>query len=86
LLAGGLWASPSAAQQAPLPTKAEFQDAALAVLPTGAPYRRTTEYRDSVGGTVREYWPSGRLRSATAYAHIQKNIVHGTCESWYEDG
>jgi hypothetical protein len=39
-----------------------------------------------VGGTVREYWPSGRLRSATAYAHIQKNIVHGTCESWYEDG
>lgn len=88
LLAGGLWASPGAAQQAVPAPKTEFLDAALAVLPTatGAQYRRTTEYRDSVGGTVREYWPSGQLRSATAYAHIQKNIVHGTCESWYADG
>jgi protein TonB len=87
LLAGGLWASPSAAQQAAAP-KTELLDAATTKLPTatGAQYRRTTEYRDSVGGTVREYWPSGQLRSATAYEHIQKNIVHGTCESWYEDG
>lgn len=88
LLAGSLWASPGAAQQSPSPTKTGLLDAALAVLPgtVGAPYRRTTEYRDSVAGIVREYWPSGQLRSATAYAHIQKNIVHGACESWYENG
>jgi protein TonB len=88
VLAGGLWAAPSIAQQAGPPPKTEFLDAALTVLPTakGAQYRRETAYRDSVSGTVREYWPSGQLRSSTAYAHIQKNIVHGACESWYEDG
>jgi TonB family protein len=86
LLAGSLWASPGAAQKAAPATKTKLLDAALAVLPTGAQHRRTTEYRDSVGGTVREYWPSGQLRSTTAYEHIQKNIVHGACESWYEDG
>ena len=88
LLAGGLWASPSAAQQAAPSAKTELLDAALAVLPTAAKaqYRRTTEYHDSVGGTVREYWPSGQLRSSTAYEHLQKNITHGACESWYEDG
>ena len=88
LLAGGLWAKPSAAQQAVPPLKTDFLDAALAVLPTatGAQYRRETEYRDSVGGTVREYWLNGQLRSSTAYEHIQKNITHGTCQSWYENG
>lgn len=87
-LAGGLWAAPSVAQQALPPLKTEFLTASLSVLPSaeGAQYRRETEYRDSVGGTVREYWLSGQLRSATAYEHIQKNIVHGACESWHENG
>ena len=88
LLAGGLCANSSAAQQAVPPLKTEFLDAALAVLPnaTDAQYRRETAFRDSVSGTVREYWPGGQLRSSTAYEHIQKNIMHGACESWYEDG
>ena len=88
LLAGGLWANFSAAQQAAPPLKTEFLDAALTVLPnsTGAHYRRETTYRDSVSGTVREYWPSGQLRSSIAYEHIQKNIVHGPCESWHDNG
>lgn len=88
LLAGGLWAAPSVAQPAAPPLKTEFLDASLAVLPSaaGAQYRRQTEYRDSVGGTVREYWLSGQLRNSTDYEHIQKGILHGLSESWLEDG
>ncbi len=88
VLAGGLWAAPTVAQPTTPPLKTEFLDASLAVLPSakGAQYRRQTEYRDSVGGTVREYWLGGQLRSSSDYEHIQKNIAHGPCESWYENG
>lgn len=88
LLAGGLWASPGAAQPSLPAPKTEFLDASLAVLPTatGAQYRRHTEYRDSVGGTVREYLLSGQLHCSLTYEHIQKSILHGPSESWHANG
>ena len=88
VLAGGLWANPSVAQQALPPLKTEYLNAGFAVLPSnrGAVYRRETEYRDSVGGIVRQYFISGQLYSAAPYEHIQKNITHGSFESWHKNG
>lgn len=88
LLAGGLRAEFSVAQSAVPPLKTEYLDANLAVLPTaaGAQYRRETEYRDSVGGTVRQYRLNGQLHSTAAYEHVLKNIAHGAFESWHANG
>lgn len=88
LLAAGLRAEPSVAQQAHPAVKTEYLDANFTALPsaTGARYRRETEYCDSVGGTIRQYYLNGQQYSSAAYEHILKNITHGTFESWHANG
>ncbi|MGI4865805.1 MAG: TonB family protein [Janthinobacterium lividum] len=88
LLAGALRAEMSAAQQVAPPLKTEYLDANFTALPsaTGARYRRETEYCDSVGGTIRQYYANGQRYSTAAYEHILKNIAHGTFESWHPNG
>ncbi|RZK22649.1 MAG: TonB family protein [Hymenobacter sp.] len=88
LLAAGLRAEISAAQQAIPPLKTEYLDADFHVLSSsaGAQYRRETEYRDSVSGSVNQYLLTGQRYSTAAYEHLPKNIAHGTFESWHANG
>jgi protein TonB len=70
------------------PLKKEFLDSTFQVIPTaaGAYYRRETEYTDSVGGVMRDYFLNGKLQSIGTFDHIRKNIAHGTFENWYPNG
>ncbi|GAB3308166.1 TonB family protein [Hymenobacter humi] len=87
-LLGGLGVEPAAAQQVIPPSKTEYIDSTGAVLPSeiGAWSRRETTYTDSVGGVVRSYARSGKLRSSWSYEHIRKQIAHGTVEMWFDNG
>lgn len=76
------------AQQAiPLPKK-EFLDSTFTVVPSEAEarYYRETVYADSIGGTVKQYYLSGKLHSSGTFDHIRKTIAHGTLNTWYESG
>lgn len=83
----GLAGTAAAQQPIPLPKK-EFLDSTFVVLPSavGARYYRETVYTDSVGGTVKNYYLSGKPQSSGTFDHIRKNIAHGTLETWYESG
>jgi protein TonB len=76
-----------AQQPIPLPKK-EFLDSTFIVLPSeaGARYYRETVYTDSIGGTVKQYYLSGKLHSSGTFDHIRKTIAHGTLTTWYESG
>jgi protein TonB len=52
----------------------------------GADHRVETTHTDSVGGKVRVFYPSGKLRSYTPYLHIRRHIRHGRCLTYYESG
>lgn len=43
-------------------------------------------FRDSVSGTIRQYYPSGKLRHIVSYVHIPRRIKHGVETTWSEDG
>lgn len=81
-------AKPISAQQVVPPLKREFLDSNFVVVASAADarYRRETEYKDSVGGELRDYFLSGRLQSSLTYEHFKKGIAHGTFQSWYESG
>lgn len=83
-----LGAGTCAAQQIIPPAKTEYLSLNGKVLPSadGALHRRETVYMDSVGGTVKDYFLSGKLESTTTFDNIRKSIQHGTAESWYGDG
>jgi protein TonB len=90
-----LGAMPAAAQTAePVaavalrPKKIEYFSAERRLLPTaeGASYRLETTYRDSIAGNVRKYDAAGKLKSMTAYGHLQLKIRHGVSTTWYENG
>jgi protein TonB len=69
--------------------KVEYFDETGFRLPaeTGADHRTETTYRDSVSGTMREYYlPSGKLKEYTPYANIQRKQRHGTSSQYYESG
>lgn len=76
-----------AQQMIPLPKK-EFLDSTFTVLPSeaGARYYRETVYTDSIGGTVKQYYLSGKLQCSGTFDHIRKTIAHGTLSTWYESG
>ncbi|WP_155832955.1 energy transducer TonB [Hymenobacter swuensis] len=69
-------------------TKTEYFDKTDAVLPSaeGADYRKVTEPDASGGGTVRTFFVSGKPRSLAVYEDLDRHIVHGTSEGWYESG
>ncbi len=52
----------------------------------GADHREEKIYRDSIGGTVRIYYPSGKLRRVVPYLHFQYGIKYGAEMSFYESG
>jgi protein TonB len=83
----GLTKAASAQQLIPLPKK-EFLDSCFTVLPAeaGARYYRETVYTDSIAGTVRDYFLSGKLQSSGTFDHVRKLVPHGTLETWFESG
>jgi len=86
--ASTLGAGTCAAQQLIPPAKTEYLSLNGKVVPSaeGAFYRRETVYTDSIGGTVKDYYLSGKPESTTTFDNIRKSIPHGTDESWYGDG
>ena len=79
----------AAAQQTVPHLKKEFLDSTWQVLPSaaGARYRRETEWRDSTGGEVRDYYLSnGQLQSREELAHIAKQLPNGVTEIFTENG
>jgi protein TonB len=51
-----------------------------------AHHRVETIRRDSLGGIVREFYPSGSLLGVLFFADLKKRQLHGTSTTWYEDG
>jgi hypothetical protein len=50
-------------------------------------FRRIEVYfRDSASGTVRVYYPSGKLYGITPYAHMRSGLRHGIETIWRENG
>lgn len=88
LVISGMTLWDASAQQVIPPLKKEFLDSTLAVLPsaTNARYRRETEYVDSVGGVMRDYYLSGNLQSVGTFDHFRKKIYNGTFETFFADG
>jgi protein TonB len=76
------------AQQTIPPPKKEFLDSAFCVLPSqaGAQYYRETVYTDSIAGSVKDFYLSGKLQSSGTFDHVRKLLPHGTLETWYESG
>jgi protein TonB len=87
LVLNGLAGAASAQQTIPLPKK-EFLDSTFTVIPSavGAQYYRETSYTDSIAGTVKNYYLSGKPQSSGTFDHIRKSIANGTLETWYESG
>ena len=52
----------------------------------GADHRAEITLRDSVSGTVKEYFPSGKLRRMASYAHVPHGIRHGVEMTYDEAG
>jgi protein TonB len=88
LLASGLGAEKSVAQQNIPPAKTEYFDTNGKIMPSaaGARYRRETVYTDSIGGTVQDYYVGGILQEIKSFDNIRKEIPNGTFESWHENG
>ncbi|MCB2377098.1 TonB family protein [Hymenobacter sp. BT635] len=65
-----------------------YFDANGGILPSeaGAHHREEITFRDSVSGTVRIFFPSGKIRRIIPYAHIQQGIQHGVETNWLETG
>lgn len=80
--------STASAQQTIPPLKKEFLDSTFTVLPSevGARYYRETVYTDSIAGTVKDFYLSGKLQSNGTFDHVRKLEPHGTLETWYESG
>jgi len=73
---------------APAAKKVEYFDAHHKPLSSadGADYRVETIMRDSVAGTERVYYSSGKLKKSTPYGHLRLRIEHGVKTTWYETG
>jgi protein TonB len=54
--------------------------------PDSADHREELIYRDSVGGTARIYYPSGKLRRIVPYLHFDRDILYGVESGFYETG
>lgn len=52
----------------------------------GADHRAEITLRDSVSGTVKEYFPSGKLRRMASYAHVPRGVRHGVEMTYDEAG
>ncbi|WBO86155.1 energy transducer TonB [Hymenobacter yonginensis] len=90
-----LWLTGSSAayaQQAPAgpapATTVEYYSEDGEKLPSAqnAHHRVETIRRDSLGGIVREFYPSGSLLGVLFFADLKKRQLHGTCTTWYENG
>jgi protein TonB len=66
----------------------EYFDVGDKKLPSaeGADHRVETTYRDSATGTVRVYYPSGKVKAIRPYGNMRYKVLHGTVTTWYETG
>ncbi|MGI4874573.1 MAG: TonB family protein [Janthinobacterium lividum] len=69
-------------------TRTLYFDAKGRLLPSAdsADHREQVVYRDSIGGTVRVYYPSGKLRRVVPYLHFARGIKYGAECGFYETG
>lgn len=51
-----------------------------------AEHREEMVYRDSIGGNLRIYYPSGSLRRLVPYLHFGRGVKYGMETSFYETG
>ncbi|MBU6121805.1 energy transducer TonB [Hymenobacter siberiensis] len=51
-----------------------------------ADHREELVYRDSIGGNLRVYYPSGNLRRVVPYLHFGRGVKYGVETSFYETG
>ena len=49
-------------------------------------HRSEMSYEDSVGGKLRIYYPSGKLRREVPYRDLSKGVKYGVESSYYESG
>ena len=70
------------------PTRMLYFDAKGRQVATGdgADHREEMLYRYSVGGNVRIYYPSGKLRRLVPYAHFRYGIKYGAETGFFEIG
>lgn len=52
----------------------------------GADHREEFMYRDSIGGTLRVYYPSGKLRRMVSYLNFERGVKYGIEAGFYETG
>ena len=45
-----------------------------------------TTFRDSLSGTTRVYYPSGKLKQYIPYANVARGVRYGCVTTWYESG
>lgn len=69
-------------------TRTLYVSATGRFLPTAdsADHREEMVYRDSTGGTVRVYYPSGKLRRVVPYLDFARGIQYGAECGFYETG
>ena len=79
--AGAAWSQPASAAGVPPPpaTRTLYFSATGRRLPSAdsADHREEMVYHDSIGGTVRVYYPSGKLRRVVPYLHFAREIKYG---------
>lgn len=82
---------PSGSTAAPTsvpPKRVLYYDAQGRQVPTAdwAEHREEMVYRDSIGGNLRIYYPSGGLRRLVPYLHFGRGMKYGMETSFYENG
>ncbi|MDO7849292.1 hypothetical protein Q5H92_23210 [Hymenobacter sp. M29] len=85
------WSQPGVAQSGPtgFPRKVTLYLTASGEqlpAPEGADHRAEVTLRDSVSGTMREYYPSGKLWRIVPMAHVGLGLRHGVAMSYDEGG
>lgn len=81
--------SPTAASLPQLPaTRTLYFNTKGRLLPSAdsADHREQMVYRDSIGGMVRVYYPSGKLRRVVPYLHFARGLKYGAECGFYETG
>lgn len=89
LVAGRLHAQPGVPPQGKTPARETWYfDKNGARLPSaeGADHRTEIIFRDSVAGSVRDYYASGTLKRFMVYGNLRSRLLHGNCTWWYESG
>jgi protein TonB len=87
LLVGNLtYAQGTVVTATPVPRIEYFDAQDKPVTKENASYSVKTVYRDSIGGVITTFYPSGKPKQIVPYAHIASKIRHGVATTWFESG